>query len=179
MHTIKYRTTEERLRPRQTKLQIPGWAGEPEPRADGSHEYAWHCVPFSEAAQYGIEVFYPYDNELRVSTQGGRLEFDGDFGPTPDDGRLWPPFRSFGEHYYTYQLLLDLKVETGLAVKIETHPRFYTDPTGTAPIAVPALIRDWWPMMFFMVFKSPGEGLHAFFQAQRALRAIYGDPRGV
>jgi hypothetical protein len=77
MHTIKYRTTEERLRPRQTKLQIPGWAGEPEPRPDGSHEYAWHCVPFSEAAQYGIEVFYPYDNELRVSTQGGRLEFDG------------------------------------------------------------------------------------------------------
>ena len=46
MHTIKYRMTEERLRPRRTKLQIPGWAGKPEPRADGSHEYAWHCVPF-------------------------------------------------------------------------------------------------------------------------------------
>ena len=25
MHTIKYRTTEERLRPRRIKLQIPGW----------------------------------------------------------------------------------------------------------------------------------------------------------
>jgi hypothetical protein len=68
MHTIKYRMTEERLRPRRTKLQIPGWPGEPEPRADGSHEYAWHCVPFSEAAQYGLEVFYPYDNVVHVST---------------------------------------------------------------------------------------------------------------
>jgi hypothetical protein len=109
MHTIKYRLSDERLRPRRTKLEIPGWAGKPEPRADGSREYAWHCVPFSEAAQYGLEVFYPYDNELRVSTEDGRLVFDGDFGPAPDDGRLWPPFRTFGEHFYTYQLLLDLR----------------------------------------------------------------------
>jgi hypothetical protein len=138
MHAIKYRTSDERLRPRRTKLEIPGWAGKPEPRADGSHEYAWHCVPFSEAAQYGLEVFYPYENELRVSTKDGRLVFDGDFGPPPGDGRLWPPFRSFGEHFYTYQILLDLKVEAGLAIKIEPHPRFYTDPTGSVPIAVPS-----------------------------------------
>ena len=83
MHTIKYRLSEERLRPRRTKLEIPGWAGKPEPRADGSHEYAWHCVPFSEAAQYGLEVFYPYDNELHVSIKDGHLVFDGDFGPAP------------------------------------------------------------------------------------------------
>ena len=31
MHTIKYRTTEERLHPRRTKLQIPGWAGDQSP----------------------------------------------------------------------------------------------------------------------------------------------------
>ena len=80
MHTIKYRMTGENLRPRRTKLEIPGWAGQPEPRVDGSHEYAWHCVPFSEAAHYGVEVFYPYANELRVTTTDGRLVFDGDFG---------------------------------------------------------------------------------------------------
>lgn len=164
MRTIKYRLSDERLRPRRTKLEIPGWAGKPEPRADGSREYAWHCVPFSEAAQYGLEVFYPYDNELRVSTEDGRLVFDGDFGPAPDDGRLWPPFRTFGEHFYTYQLLLDLKVEVGLAIKIEPHPRFYTDPTDSVPIAVPALIRNWWPMMFFLVFKSPTEGRTHIFR---------------
>jgi hypothetical protein len=164
MHTIKYRMIEERLRPRRTKLQIPGWAGKPEPRADGSHEYAWHCVPFSEAAQYGVEVFYPYDSELCVSTRDGGLVFEGDFGPAPDDDRLWPPFRSFGEQFYTYQLLLDLKVEAGLAIKIEPHPRFYTDPTDTVPIAVPALLRNWWPMMSFIVFKSPAEGRTHIFR---------------
>jgi hypothetical protein len=164
MHTIKYRLSNERLRPRRTKLEIPGRAGKPEPRADGSHEYAWHCGPFSEAAQYGLEVFYPYDNELRVSTKDGRLVLDGDFGPAPGDGRLWPPFRSFGEHFYTYQILLDLKVEAGLAIKIEPHPRFYTDPTGSVPIAVPALMRNWWPMMFFTAFKSPAEGRTHIFR---------------
>ena len=97
MHTIKYRMTGENLRPRRTKLEIPGWAGQPEPRIDGSHEYAWHCVPFSEAAHYGVEVFYPYANELRVTTMDGRLVFDGDFGPPPDEERNWPPFRTFGE----------------------------------------------------------------------------------
>ena len=30
--------------------------------------------------------------------------------------------------------------------------------TDTVPIAVPALVRNWWPMLFFMVFKSPSEG---------------------
>ena len=45
----------------------------------------------------------------------------------------WPPFRNFGEHFYTYQILLDLKVEKGMAIRTEPHPRFYTDRTDTAP----------------------------------------------
>jgi len=28
-------------------------------------------VPFSEGAQYGIELFYPYENELHVTTRDG------------------------------------------------------------------------------------------------------------
>src|SRR6202171_2592224 len=164
MHTVKCRLFEPRLRPRRTKMEIPGWAGKPEPRKDGSHEYPWHCIPFSESAQYGIELFYPFDNELKVTTRDGRLILDGDFGPNPETGVEWPPFRTFGEQFYTYQLLLDLKVEEGMAIRIEPHPRFYTDPTGSVPIAVPALMRNWWPMMFFMVFKSPAEGRTHIFR---------------
>jgi hypothetical protein len=151
------------LRPRRTRLEIPGWAGDPEPRTDGSQEYAWHCIPFSEAAKGGIELFYPYDAELRVSTRGGKLVFEGDFAEPGGPEPRRPPFRSFGDAYYTYQILIDLKVEEGWAVKTETHPRFYTDRTGTVPVAVPALIRNWWPMMYFMVFKAPDEGrTHVF-----------------
>ena len=87
----------------------------------------------------------------------------GTSAPYPSPGLQWPPFRSFGSVYYTYQILLDLKVEDGFAIKTETHPRFYTDTTGTVPIAVPAVLRHWWPMMSFMVFKSPTEGqTHVF-----------------
>ena len=135
MRTVKVRHFVEGLRPRRTKLEIPGWAGEREPRADGAHEYVWHCMPFSEGAQYGIELFYPYENELRVSMRDGHLVLDGDFGPAPETGVMWPPFRSF-----------------------------YTDRTDTVPIAVPALLRNWWPMMFFLVFKSPAEGRTHIFR---------------
>jgi hypothetical protein len=160
---LKYRMSGDDLRPRRTKLEIPGWAGSPERRADGSHEQPWHCIPFSEAAKYGVEVFYPYDSQLEVCREGGRLTFRGDFGPPPAPRRNWPPFRNFGDDYYTYQILLDLKPEPGFAIKVETHPSFYTDASGTAPVAVPALIREWWPMLNFIVFKSPTEGqTHVF-----------------
>jgi hypothetical protein len=164
METIKYRLFEPRLQPRRTKLDVPGWAGKAEPRRDGSHEFAWHCLPFTESAQYGIEVFYPFANELRVTKRGGQVELNGDFGPSPEGDLQWPPFRKFGENFYTYQLLLDLKVSDDFAIRAEPHPRFYTEMNDDVPIAVPALLRtSWWPMVSFVVFKAPPEGVtHVF-----------------
>jgi len=170
--TVKCRLYEQRLAPRRTKLEIPGWGGQSMPRRDGNREQPWHCVPFSESAQYGIEIFYPYDNELQVSTRDGKLVLEGDFGPPPDSGAEWPPFRTFGEKFYTYQLLLDLKVEEGMAIRTEPHPRFYTDFTDTTPIAVPALLRRWWPMVNFMVFKSPPEGRTHIFRPGEPMAQI-------
>jgi hypothetical protein len=164
MTIVKCRYVEPRLNPRRTKMEVPGWSGMPEPRRDGSHEYAWHCMPFVEGAQYGIEVFYPFDNELRVTKQNGQVVLDSDWGPDPASGINWPPFRSFGEGYYTYQLLLDLKLPDEIAVRTEPHPRFYTSTADDVPIAVPALLRtSWWPMISFVVFKAPPEGrVHVF-----------------
>ena len=123
-------------------------------------EHAWHCLPFTEAARAGVELCYPHADALLVAKRDGTLRFDGDFGL--DDARR-PPFRGFGTDYFTYQLLLDLKVETGFALRTEPHPRFFTDTTGTVPVAVPAVIRHWWPMIYFAVFKSPPEGqTHVF-----------------
>jgi hypothetical protein len=163
MREVKMRYVMPGLAPRRTKLEIPGWAGDRAPRADGSREQMWHCTPFSEGAQYGIEIFYPFDAELRVTMRDGKLEIDHDLGAPPSEGIEWPPFRNFGGVYYTYQVLLDLDPGQGYAVRTEPHPRFYSDRTGTCPIAVPALVRNWWPMLFFMVFKSPDEGqTHVF-----------------
>jgi hypothetical protein len=152
MPIVKYRLTEPKLSPRRTKLQVPGWAGEPVPRKDGEQEYSFHCVPFSEYVKGGMEALWPYGD---VYVKAGP-EFDfSELGEQPTDGRAWPPLRSFGAMYYSFQLLLDLKVEPGMAVKVETHPRFYTDPFEFTPVAVPALIRGWWPMIFFLIFKTP------------------------
>jgi hypothetical protein len=164
MPTVKYRSFHPNLHPRRTRLEVPGWAGEPEPRADGSHEYPWHCIPFSEAVRAGFELPYAHEDELRVTMRDGVLHFDGTFGDAAQPDARRPPFRSFGKQYYTYQLLLDLKVEPEFAVKVETHPRFYTDASGTVPIAVPAVLRHWWPMIFFAVFKSPAEGQTHIFR---------------
>ncbi|HYM72246.1 MAG TPA: hypothetical protein VET89_04645 [Stellaceae bacterium] len=175
MATVKYRLFEPRLAPRRTKLEVPGWAGRPEPRRDGSHEYAWHCMPFVEGAQYGVELFYPFDNELHASKRNGQVVLEGDFGPDPGTGVQWPPFRSFGEDYYTYQLLLDLKAADDMAVRTEPHPRFYTSSTDDVPIAVPALLRtSWWPMISFVVFKAPAEGrTHIFRPGEPFMQLLF------
>lgn len=175
MHTVKYRLVDPRLRPRRTKLEVPGWGGKPEPRKDGSHEQAWHCTPFTEGAQYGIELFYPFDNELRVTKQNGQVVLDGDFGADPKTGVNWPPFRAFGENYYTYQLLLDLKVSDDLAVRTEPHPRYYTSPEDDVPLAVPALLRtSWWPMISFVVFKAPPQGCtHVFRKGEPFMQILF------
>src|ERR1700739_4405557 len=39
MTPVKYRLFEPRLNPRRTKMEVPGWSGQPEPRRDGSHEF--------------------------------------------------------------------------------------------------------------------------------------------
>lgn len=174
MHRLSYRTLGPGLSPRRTELVIPGWAGQPEPRAEGRNEQPWHCTPFSDAAKYGFEVFYPYQAEMRVRTRRGRLIIDADFGPAPNPGATWPPVINQGDIFFILHLLLDLKTEPGLAFRTEPHARFYTDRTGTVPVAVPGLIRaSWWPLPLSPVFKSPPEGAtHVFRKDDPILQVI-------
>ncbi len=173
MRQVKVRTFEPGLAPRRTRMEVPGWSGQPEPRRDGSHEHVWHCLPFTESATYGIEIFYPHPGEVRVTGRDGAPVFEGDIAWDEEANCHRPPFRNFGGRFYTYQLLLDLKPEPGFAIRTEPHPRFYTDVTGTVPLAVPALIRDFWPMVNFCVFKTPADGqTHVFRQGEPMMQAI-------
>jgi hypothetical protein len=174
MPVVRYRSVGPGLPPRRIETPVPGWAGEAVPRMDGQHEQVWHCAPFSEGAKYGIEVLYPFDAELRVRTEDGHVVLDGDWGPDPRNGLEWPPFRSFGERFYSYQIVLDLKVPAGWAVRTEPHPRYYADPTDSTPLAVPALLRtSWWPMILFVIFRSPAPGVtHVFRKGEPFMQAI-------
>ena len=58
-------------------------------------------------------------------------------------------------------------------MRTEPHPRFYTDTSDTVPIAVPALLRtEWWPMIAFVVFKSPSEGRTHIFRSGEPMLQI-------
>ncbi len=169
MPIVKYRSINPALQPRRTRMDVPGWGGAQQPRQDGAHEQPWHCIPFTEAARGGLEIPYAHEDETRVTFVDGAFRFDGAFG---EDDLRRPPFRSFGRDYYTYQLLLDLKVEPGFALKVEAHPRFFTDTSHTVPIAVPAVIRHWWPMINFVVFKAPAPGQTHVFRPGEPMLAI-------
>ena len=165
MPLVKFRLHGHRPPPQPIQLPIPGWAGAPQPRADGSHEQPWHCTPFSESARYGLEMLYPFDEELRVTTHRGRVRLEANWREPEDPELMWPPFRPFGEGYYSYQISLDLEVPPGWAIRVEPHPRYFTDPTNTTPLAAPALIRtEWWPMIFFCIFKAPPKGVTHIFR---------------
>ncbi len=165
MPLVKYRLHGDRLPPQPIQVAVPGWGGAAQPRADGSHEQPWHCTPFSESARYGVELLYPFEAELRVTRSRGRVRLQADWGEPTEPDMMWPPFRPFGEDYYSYQISLDLEVPAGWAIRTEPHPRYFTDPTDTTPLAVPALIRsEWWPMMFFCIFKAPPRGVTHIFR---------------
>lgn len=181
MPVVKFRQFGDRPAPQPIRVTVPGWAGAKEPRADGRHEQPWHCIPFSESARYGLELVYPYEAELRVTTEDGRVRLNADWGPAPASmAGAWPPFRPFGHDYYSYQLSLDLEVPPGFAVRTEPHPRYFTDPTYSTPLAVPALIRtEWWPMIFFCIFRAPPPGATHVFRKDEpfiALTILPADP---
>jgi hypothetical protein len=180
MPLVRYRTHGDREPPRPIAVKVPGWAGAKDPREDGMHEQPWHCIPFSESARYGLELVYPFAAELTVTSVDGQVRLDADWGPAPEGEGAWPPFRTFGEDFYSYQLSLDIEVPEGWAVRTEPHPRYFTDATNTCPLAVPALIRsDWWPMMYFAIFKAPPPGtVHRFRQGEpfMAFTVLPADP---
>ena len=101
------------------------------------------------------------------------MQLNAEWGAPPDGDMMWPPFRAFGEDFYSYQLSLDLEVPVGWAMRTEPHPRYFTDASNTTPLAVPALIRsDWWPMTFFCIFKAPPPGVTHIFRKDEAFISL-------
>ncbi len=143
--------------PERTKLEIPGWAGDSHDHSDGAKPQPFHCVPFLEAATYGLSLTYPFNTTCYVKNIDGKVTFEGEWDKEPaPDGVTFPPFMTFAPGHYGFTSSLDIKCPKDYIIRIEPHPRFYTDSTGTAPVTVCGHIQgDWWPKVFFVVFRSP------------------------
>jgi tetratricopeptide (TPR) repeat protein len=178
--TIKYATYAKGLPPQPIKLKTPGWAGAPEKMEDGSSPQPWHCLPFAEGSMYGLELVYPYENECHVINDGtGPLRFEWDFAGEPGGGVTGGEFVPFAPRrnpkFYLFSARIDLQPPPGQVIRIEPHPRVFTDETGTVPLAVIGhLQNEWWPRLVFSVFKVPAPGQrHVFRKGEPYAQVIF------
>ncbi|HSU15727.1 MAG TPA: hypothetical protein VLK66_16580 [Longimicrobium sp.] len=165
---LKYRAWNRAQPPRRIRMAIPGWAGELQPAEDGATPQPWHCRPFADASTYGIELVYAFETECRVTREDGAIRFDGDFSgeiarAAERGEKVEVPFGAFAPHHYGMTTAIDILPPPGHVLRVEPHPRFFTDTTGEVPAAVPGHIERFWPRMFFAVFKAPRPGeTHVF-----------------
>ncbi len=180
--TLKYRTWHQGEPPRPIRLQIPGWAGQHNEHKNGDIPQPWHCVPFVEGSTYGLELLYTFDTECHVQNINGEIKFIGDF--TKENNSLpsviLPPFSTFAPGHFGMTSCLDILVPDGYVLRLEPHPRYYTDETYTVPLAIPGhLNTNMWPKIFFVVFKNPMPGQTYVFRKGEPYAQILVVPRKV
>lgn len=163
---LKYRTWYKGSAPKPIKLEIPGWSGEHNSHKNGDIPQPWHCPPFVDGSTYGLELCYPFDTEARITLENGKLKIEGDFSKESEESGVdLPPFKSFTPTHFGMTSSIDIKVPTGYVLRTEPHPRFFTDITNTVPCCLTGHLQtDWWPKVFFVVFKNPIEGQTLIFR---------------
>jgi tetratricopeptide (TPR) repeat protein len=165
---IKYRTAGKALPPQPIRLDIPGWAGSAEQKKEnGSEPQPWHCAPFSEAAICGLELLYQYDTECHIINDG-ELRIDWDYAKEPGGVLGRDEFTDTApkpSKFFLFATSVDLQAPPGYVLRTEPHPRFFTDTTGTVPLAVSGHVRsEWWAKKLFVAFKAPPPGQRHIFR---------------
>ena len=110
--TVKFATYANALPPQRIRLEKPGWAGDERKMVDGSEPQPWHCLPFVEAATYGLELVYPYETECHVVNDGGKVRFEFDYANEPGGILTGGEFITFfpkpPEKFYLFNARVDL-----------------------------------------------------------------------
>ena len=150
---IKFRTWAKGQPPTRIKLEVPGWGG----NKQASNAQPWHCKPFIDGATYGLEIVYPFDTEVTVTSDGnGVCNFEMESNKEWDTYGMSTPFVSFAPFHFGFTSSLDIKTEEGYGILVLPHSRFFTDVKGEVPVPSIGLIEsDWWPNIFFIAFKAP------------------------
>jgi tetratricopeptide (TPR) repeat protein len=179
---IRYSTYQKALPPRPIRMKNPGWGGLVQKMVDGSEPQPWHCLPFTEASTYGLELVYQYDRECQVINEEGLVRFDWDYASEPDCQLQGTEFITFfpkeRSRYYAFNTGIDIKAPEGHVICTLPHPRFFTDETGTVPIPMIGHVQsEWWPKKFFVVFKAPLPGERHIFRKGEPYVQLRFEPR--
>lgn len=166
---IRYRTAHKGLPPQPIRIKMPGWGGSAAMKMEnGSEPQPWHCPPFVEGATYGLELVYHYETECHVINDKGDVRFEWDYGKEPggiagpDEFGLFAPKPA---KFYSFGTSVDLKAPPGFVLRTQPHPRFFTDDTGTVPLAVVGHVQtEWWAKKLFVVFRVPPPGHRHIFR---------------
>lgn len=160
---LAYRRLKDTPPPERIRMEVPGWAGSSTSSGEGAPAQPWHCRPYMEAATYGLQLIYPYDAECQVRNEGGVPTFHGPLIEQRRAAGKVSPFGTLTGGHYGMAARLDLLPPEGCALRLEPHPRFFTDRTGEVPLVVPGHLRRFWPHSFFVVFRAPSPGgVHVF-----------------
>jgi Flp pilus assembly protein TadD len=182
--TVKYHTYDRAVPPQPIRIKVGGWGGTAEKMQDGAAGQPWHCLPFVEASTYGLELLYPYETECHVVSDQGTVRFEWDYAREPGGGLTGGEFIAFApkraSRYYLFNARLDLVAPPGHVLRTEPHPRFFTDDTGTVPLAmIGHLQQEWYPRLLFVVFRAPPPGQRHVFRKGEPYAQLLFVPDGV
>jgi hypothetical protein len=176
---VKYSATPKVVAPAPIRLKIGDWAGSPQKMVDGSEPQPWHCLPFLEGSTYGLELVYPYESECQVVGENGTIRFKWDFAREPGQVVSGGEFVSFAPRdaskYYFFNTGLDIQPPPGHVTRTEPHPRYFTDDSGTVPLAMIGHLQgEWYSRRLFVVFRGPRQGqCHIFRKGEPYAQLLF------
>lgn len=160
-HKFYYRSVYNNAIARKIKIEFPGWAGNSKDHSNGAVPQPWHCVPFLEGSTYGLELIYPFETETTIRNVDNKIHIDDDCVKRWQEEQLpfetaKPAFMQFSPGHFGMSSCMEIIPPEDHVIRFEPHPAFFTDNTGTFPCLVTGHLQgDWWPRVFFVVFKSP------------------------
>jgi Flp pilus assembly protein TadD len=173
--TIRYSTSAKALPPQPIRMANAKWGGSPEKMENGSEPQPWHCLPFVEGSTYGLELIYPYETECHVVGAGASISFEWDFAKEPGGGLGGDEFSALStggaSKYYSFNTGLELEPPSGYVLRAEPHPRYFTDDSGTVPLALIGHLPSE-PHPGVIVFRAPRQGERHIFRKGEAFAQI-------
>ncbi len=166
---IKYSAYAKVLPPQRIRMPRVAWDGAPDKTVEGQEPERWPRLPFVEGSAYGVELIYPYETEAHIVGVGGTIRFDFDYTKEPGGVLTGGEFRAFSpveaSKYNAFNTRLDLQPPPGTIVRSEPHPRYFTDTTGTVPLAmIGHLQNEWYARLLSIIFRAPREGQRHIFR---------------